>query len=53
MDEMINEIAEKQGWTTETIYDLLLTFVNDNGLTDKLVEFLQARADEENSESEG
>jgi hypothetical protein len=50
-DERIQNIINQQGWDDDSVKGLLLNFVRENGLTDKLVEFLYEVADEENDGS--
>jgi hypothetical protein len=50
IDVIGSDIAEKTGWNALTMLDLYEEFIVRNGLTDKLLEFLNTLADEELSE---
>ncbi len=52
MNEEIKDIAAEQGWTDETLLDLVLTWVTQNGHSDALVEHLEAVATGENDEGD-
>jgi hypothetical protein len=45
-------IQAEQGWTTETMLELVLRFVDEEGLGYKLEEYLEALAAVENNEAE-
>lgn len=47
--EDIQELISKQGWDEQSLILLMSNFINDNELTDKLAEFLEDAADEENA----
>ena len=49
--EDIQEIIKAQGWDEQSLILLLSHFIDDNGLTDKLAEFLEDAADDESSEN--
>ncbi len=48
----IQEIIESQGWTDETMVELLFSYIENQGSMDALRDFLAARAYEENSEAD-
>lgn len=46
----IEEIIEHQGWTTETILELVMEYVANQGSDDALRDFLAQAAENENYE---
>lgn len=48
----MDDIIAEQGWTQNTVLELLRRFLSQNGLDDKATEFLKGVADEENLERE-
>ena len=49
--EDIQELINKQGWDEQSLILLMANFIDDCELTDKLAEFLEDAADEENAGS--
>lgn len=46
----MDEIIAKQGWTSDTVVDLLTIYLAQSGQISAAICFLQAMADEENAE---
>lgn len=45
---ILSEISERQGWTTDSERDLLLSYIENQGSQDAFRDFLEERAAEEN-----
>ena len=45
-----SDIAEKTGWTEQTMLQLFSRFVSENNLEDRWLDYLNNLADEETSE---
>lgn len=52
-EEIAREIAEKQGWTDDTLLTLLFEYIDNQQSDDVFGDFLQQRADDENTEAGG
>lgn len=50
--EMIDDLVEKQNWDYETMYDLLMEFMDRKELKEDLHVYLCEVADEENADSD-
>jgi hypothetical protein len=48
--DTVKELQAKQGWSDETILDLAMQFLDENGFADMFDVYLEKRADEENAE---
>jgi len=46
----ITETAESQGWTTTTLVALLLNFIAEEGLEQKLINFLEESCEDDEEE---
>lgn len=49
-DMDIEEIIEHQGWTKETVLDLVMEYIGNQGSNDALRDFLAQAAENENYE---
>lgn len=49
-NKQIQKIINEQGWDDDSVKNLLLSFISNEGLGEKLMEFLYRVADDENTE---